>query len=152
MEDERDPGASGFLALERRGVEPQKSRTGIMDLEFMAHHTLAAIGVEPRDLLPFQVREQIGNRSAFGIGLQAEEAGDRLVKIENVPGFVDNQHPVLDGVEEGFEETALARQALNDLRQPVLVEERDPSDDLVEETGFACHRCWPGSRGPPAFG
>ena len=73
---------------------------------------------------------------AFGVGLQAEQPGHRLVEVKDAPGFIHHQHAVFDGVEQGFQEAALARQPLDDGLQAFLVEPADAAEDLVEKTGF----------------
>ena len=139
VQDQRDAGAAGGFAIERRGVEPQEARAGIMDLELVPHDALAARVVEPANLLPFQLGDEIGDRLALDVGLQAEQARDRLVEVKDAPGFIHDQHAVFDGVEERFEEAPLAGQALHDRLQPGLVEPPDARQHLVEETGFASH-------------
>jgi len=50
--------------------------------------------------------------------------------------LVHDQHAVLDGVEERFQETPLARQPLDDGLQTFGVEPSNAAQDFVEETGF----------------
>ena len=67
VEDERDAGAAGGFAIERRRVEPQEARAGIMDLEFVPHDALAAGVVELANLLPLQLRDEIGDGLALDV-------------------------------------------------------------------------------------
>ena len=139
MEDEGDARAAAGFAVDGRGVEPQKPRARVMDLELVAHDALSAGVIEPDNLLPLDVRDEVGDRLALDIGLEAKKPRDGLVEVENMPGFIDDQHAVLDGVEEGFEKTALSRQALDDRLQSFGVDAPDAPENLVEETGFAGH-------------
>ena len=114
VQNQGHAGAAGGFAIERRGVEPEEARARIMDLELMPHDALAARVVEPANLLPVQFGDEIGDGLAFDVGLQAEQARDGLVEVEDAARLIHHQHAVLDGVEERFEEAALARQALHD--------------------------------------
>ena len=139
VQDKGDAGAAGGFAIQRGSVEPQEARAGIVDLELVAHDALAACGVEPANLLPFELGDEIRDGLALDVGLQAKEAGDGLVVVENAAGLIHDQHAVFDGVEERLEEAPFARQALHDGLQPGLVQPPDAGQHLVEETGLACH-------------
>ena len=139
VEDEGDAGAAGGFAIERRGIEPEEARAGIVDLELVPDEARAAGLVEAANLLPVEFGDEVGDGLAFDIGLQAEKAGDGLVEIEDAARLIDDEHAVFDGVEEGFEEAAFAREALHDGLQAGLVQPPDAGEDLVEETGFGSH-------------
>ena len=131
MEDEGDAGAAGSFAVERRGVKPQEARAGIVDLELVPQNAPAAGMVEPANLVPLELRDEVRDGPALDVGLQAEETRDGLVEVEDAPGLIDHQHAVLDGVEEGFEEAALARQTLDNRLQPGLVQTTNAGQHLV---------------------
>ena len=139
VEDEGDAGAAGGFAIQRGGVEPEEARAGILDLKLVPHDALAARMVEPANLLPVELGDEIRDRLAFDVGLQAEEARYRLVEVEDAPGLIHDQDAVLDGVEERFEESPFARQALHDRLQTGLVQPPDARQHLFEETCFASH-------------
>ena len=65
VEDEGDAGAAGRFAIQRGGVEPKEARAGILDLKLVPHDALAARVVEPANLLPVQLGDEISYRLAF---------------------------------------------------------------------------------------
>ena len=97
----------------------------------------AAAAIERGDLLPIEFGEKPRDGLSFGaLGDQTEQAGDRLIAVGHTPLGIDDQHAVLDGVEERLEEVALSRQSLDHLLQVRRVEASEASEDLVEKTGF----------------
>ena len=139
MEDEGDPGAAGGLTVERRRVEPEEARAGIMDLKFVPHDALAAGMIESADLLPIEFGNEVRDGLPFDVGLQAEEARHRLVEVKDAARLIHDQDTVLDGIEERFEEGPFARQALDDALQASLVKPPNARQYLVEEAGFSSH-------------
>ena len=139
MQDERNPGAAGGFAIERGGVEPEEARAGVLDLKLMPYHPLPSRVIELADLAPFELGNEIRNGLAFDVGLQAEQARHRLVRVEDAARLIHHQDAVLDGIEERFEEGPFARQALNDCLQASLIQSSDARQHLVEEAGFASH-------------
>ena len=75
VQNERHAGAAGGLAIQRRGVKPQEARAGIVDLELVPHDALAARAVEPGDLLPIQLGDEIGDGLAFDVRAASPGAG-----------------------------------------------------------------------------
>ena len=73
VQNQRDAGTAGGLAVERRGVEPEKTRTRIMHFKFMAHDALAARVVGFGNFLPIQFRQNVRDVLSFDIRLQADE-------------------------------------------------------------------------------
>ena len=62
VQDERHPGTAGGLAIEGRGVEPQKTRTGIIHFKFVPGDACAARSVGARNFS----QSTSGKRSAMG--------------------------------------------------------------------------------------
>ena len=58
VQNQRHAGAAGRLAIQRRGVEPEKARARIMHFEFVPDDALAAGGVELRNFPPIQFRQK----------------------------------------------------------------------------------------------
>ena len=59
VQNQRHAGTAGRLAVERRGVEPQKARARIMNFKFMPRDARAACTVEARNFLPVQLRQKV---------------------------------------------------------------------------------------------
>ena len=134
MDDQRQPGTAPGLAVQRGHIEAEKTGPGIRDFQFVPGHALPAGDIERRQLGPLQFGQKARDRLAFGdLVLQAEQAGDRLVKVENPPGFIGHQHPVFNGVKQGLQETPFARQLLHDGLEAFFVEPANPAEHLVEE-------------------
>ncbi len=131
VEDERDTGAASGFAVKRGSVEPQEARARILDLKLVPHDTLAAGVVQPADLVPIELGNEISDGLAFDIGVEAEESGDGLVEVEDATPLIHDQEAVFDGIEERFEECPLARQALDDRLQARLVQPPDPGQDFI---------------------
>ncbi len=53
--------------------------------------------------------------------------------------FIQHQHAVLDGIEQGLQEMALARQPLHDRLQPFGIQPPDAAQHLVQKTRFGSH-------------
>ena len=103
----------------------------------MPRDARAAGLVEARQLFPIQIRQPAVDVLALGAGFrQAEQPVGCLVEVEDAPGFIRDQHAVLDGVEERFEKRPLTRQPLDDGLQALGIEPSDAAENLVEEAGF----------------
>jgi len=137
VQDECDAGAALRSGIERSRQDPQKARSREADFEFVPGGVRAAAAIECGDLLPIEFGEEPRDRLSFGaLGDQTEQAGDRLIAVGHPSLGIDDEHAVLDGVEERFEEVALPRQSLDHLLQVRRVEASEASEDLVEKTGF----------------
>jgi hypothetical protein len=51
--------------------------------------------------------------------------------------LIHDQHPILDGIKEGFQEMAFPRQALDDCLQAFGIQAPDPAKDTIDKTGFS---------------
>src|SRR5258706_6866387 len=97
-----------------------------------------AFDVEARDLFPIQFRQKADHRLAFHARLQADQARDGLIEVNDAPPLIRHQHAVLDRVEQRLQQTALACEPLDDRLQPFRVQPPDAAKDFVEKTGFGC--------------
>ena|SRR5260221_8463163 len=104
-----------------------------MDLEFMTNNALASGGIEPGNLTPIQFRDHFCDRLALDIGLPTEQAAYRLIEVKNMAGFVDDEHTILNRIEEGFEKRTFSRQALDNVLQALGIKAPNPIEDFVEE-------------------
>ena len=138
VQNQRHAGTAGGLAVQRRGVEPEKARARIMHLKFMPQDVRAAGVVRPGNFLPVHLRQNVGDLQSLGVRLQADEPGDGLVEINHAPLLVRHQHAVLDGVEQRFEKSAFAREPLDDGLQSFRVQPPDAAKHFVKKTGFGC--------------
>ena len=137
VQDEGDAGAALRSRVDRSRQDPQEARPRKADFEFVPGGVRAAAAIERGDLLPIEFGEKPRDGLSFGaLGDQTEQAGDRLIAVGHTPLGIDDQHAVLDGVEERLEEVALSRQSLDHLLQVRRVEASEASEDLVEKTGF----------------
>ena len=135
MQNQRHAGTAGGLAIERRRVEPEKTRTRIMHSNSWrttrSPPAWSALKFFPNPI-PAKCRRCAGPR----IRLQADEPRDRLIKINDAPLLVRDQHAVFDGIEERFEKAALAREPLDDGLEAFRVQPPDAAKHFVEKTGF----------------
>ena len=136
MQNQRNTRAARRLAIQRRGVEPEKSRARILHLEFVADDMLAALAVELGNFSPVEIGQNVRDRFAFRARLQPDEPRDGFVEVEDAPAFIHDEHAVLDGVEERFKKGAFAREPLDDGLQTLVVEPPDAVENFVEEGGF----------------
>src|SRR5437879_4578097 len=139
MQDQRHPGTSGGLPVERRSVESEEPRTGIVHFEFMANDSLAAGLVNLRDLAPLELRDEIRNGLTLHIGLKPQKTSHRLVEVDDAPFLVHDEHAVFNRVKKSLQERALPGQALDHRLQALRVETGKPDEDLVEKAGFRRH-------------
>jgi hypothetical protein len=136
VQNERDAGTAGGFAVQRRGVEPQKTWTWIMHFKFVAGDAFTTCVIRPRNLFPIHLGQQSCDELSFNAGLQTNQSGDGLVEINDVTLFVHDQHAVFNRVEQRFKKTALPRQPLDDSLQTFRVQPPDAAKHLVEKTGF----------------
>ena len=140
VQNERHPGTAGSLAVQRRGIEPQKSRAGIMHLKFVAGDALAPRDVGFGNLFPIHFGQPGGDVLSFDAGLQTNQARHGLVEINDAALLIHHQHAVFNRVEQRFEKTALAREPLDDCLQTFRVQPPDAAKHFVKKTGFRrCH-------------
>ncbi len=86
-----------------------------MHLEFVPDDALTSGGIELGDFLPIQFRDEMGHGLAFTAGLKTQQTRYRLVEVKDPSMLINHEHAIFDGVEEGLQERALARQALHDV-------------------------------------
>src|SRR5437899_9531040 len=143
VQNQRHSGTAGSLAIQRRSIKPQKARAREMNFEFVAHHALSAFSIETSYFFPSQLGNEISDRLPLDIRLQTEQARDRLIEIENSPGFIHHQNAILDSIEEGLQKAALARELLHDVLQSFGIQPSDTPQNLIQEIRFAGHtlRC-----------
>src|SRR5208337_3566358 len=108
-----------------------------MDLEFVAHHTLALGGLQSGEFFPVELRQEISDWLAFDMGLQADETRHRLVEVKDASGFIHDQHAVFDDVKDRFQQAAFAGQALHHGLQAFGVEPLKPAQNLIQKARFA---------------
>ena len=89
-----------------------------------------------REFFPIHLRKNFIQGPAFSAGLHAQQPGDSLVEVNDTPQFIHHQNTVFNGVEQGFQKAAFARQTLHDRLQTFLVQATDAPENLVEKTGF----------------
>src|SRR5258705_551924 len=128
MEDERDTGAAGRLAIERSRIQAQKSWSRIMHFELMSHDTTSTGAVKIGNLLPIEFWNEIGDLLALDIGFQPQKTRNRLVEIKNSPVLIHHQDSVLNSVEQRLQKAPLARKPLNDVLQALPVEARNAAE------------------------
>ena len=138
VQNQRNAGPAHRFAIERRGVEPEKSRTWIMDFKFVARDVRAAVVIRSGNFRPIHFRQNVRDPQIFRVRLQTDKPRDGLIKIKHTTIFVRHQHTVLDGVEKRFKKTAFAREPLNDSLQPFRVEPSNTAKHFVKKTGFGC--------------
>ena len=141
VEDERDAGGAGGLAIQRRGVKAEEARARPFDFEFVPDDLRPAGLVPAREFLPVESGQEARDGLAFvGIGLEAEQGGDGVVEVDDAALLVDDQDAVFDDVEEGLKEAPLASEALDDGLQALGIEPSDAAEDFVEEARFGRHQ------------
>ncbi len=136
VQNERHPGTAGGFAVQRRGIEPQKTRTRIMHLKFMAGDALAPRDVGLGNFFPIHFGQPGGDVLSFHTGLQTNQARYGLVEINDAALLIHHQHAVFNRVEQCFEEAALASKPLDDRLQTFRVQPPDTAKHFVEKTGF----------------
>ena len=140
VQDEREPGTSLGIAIERRRVEADETGLRIGDLEFMPDNARAALDVQFAEPLPIQLRQELGDRFPVrAVRRKVEETHGALVEVEDPSGFIDHEDPVLDGVEEHLQERPLPRQPLQHGLHALRVQPPDPAEDAVKEAGLGSH-------------
>ena len=104
-----------------------------MHLEFVTDYALSTALIKLDYLLPFQIRNVIGDWLPldFSINLQAQQTGHALIAVKDSPVFIHHQHAVLNGVEERFKKAALPYQPLHHGLQPLGIEPVDATKNLV---------------------
>ena len=71
---------------------------------------------------------------------EADQAARRLVRVFDAPVRIDDQDALVDRVEDGLEQAALPRQALDEVRQVHRVERIQAPEHAIEVAVFpACH-------------
>ena len=138
VQNQRHAGTARGLAVQRRGVEPEKTRTRIMHLKFMPDNVRAPGVIRAGNFLPIHLRQNVRDVLLLGVRRQADEPGDGLIEINHAPLLIHHQHAVLDGVEERFQKAAFPREPLDDGLQPFGIQRAEAAEHLVEKTGFAC--------------
>src|SRR5580658_2602561 len=139
MQNERHAVAALHLDIQGRGIDAQKTRARIGDFKLMMGGSLASVGAGGAEAFPIQFRQQFRDGAALDlVRVPIEQAGDGLVEIDNASVLIDYQHAVLDGIEDGFQEAALARQALDDRLQPFRIQTADAAEETINKTGFRC--------------
>ena len=140
VQNQRHAGTARGFAVQRRGVEPQKARTRIMHLKFMARDALAARDIGFGNFFPIHFRQPGGDVLSLDAGLQADQPRHGLVEINDAALLIHHQHAVFNRVEQRFEKAALAREPLDDRLQTLRVQPPDAAKHFVEKTGFGrCH-------------
>ena len=136
VQNKGNPGTAGGFAIERRGIEPEKTRTGIVD--FKSYRVTRAPPGHRRRARNFSSPPpaKISEGLTLDIRLQTDEPGDGLIEIDDPPLFIRHQHPVLDGVKQGFEKAAFAGQPLDHGLQTFCVQPADAAKHFIKKTGF----------------
>src|SRR5882724_8268517 len=153
MNDQRHAAAPSGFTIQWRSIQPQETRARIMHFEFMPHHAFASGAIKLFDFFPLESRDEIGDRPTLRTGLKTKKSSDRLIEVENMPAFIDNQNTVFNRVEKRFEKTALTRQSLNDGLQPFGIEPPDSVEHLIKKAGLNGHsrdqsQCGQAANGP----
>ena len=138
MQNQRHAGTALCLAIERRGVEAEKAFARIKNFKLMPRDVRAAGAIRAGNLLPVHLRQKLGDVQIFLARPQADELRDGLVEINHASIFIYDQHAIFDGVEERFEKTPFAREALDNSLQPFRIQPTDSAKDFVKKTGFSC--------------
>ena len=125
VKNQGDAGTARCFAIERRGVEPEKTRTWIMDFKFVPRDVRAAGVIRVRNFRPIYLRQNIRDVQIFRVRHQTDEPRDGLIKINHATSFIRHQHAVFDRIEKRFEKTAFAREPLHDRLQAFRVESPD---------------------------
>ena len=142
VQDQRQAAAAGCVAIQRRGIKIQETGPRILDFELVPCHPRPARLIGPGQRGPIQLRQEPRDRLPFRRRmLQAQQTRDGLVEIDNAPRFIDDQHAVLDRVEQRLEQRALASQPLDHSLKALRVEAPKAAEDFVEKTGFG-RRQW----------
>ena len=136
VQDQRHAGTARGLAIQRRGIQPQKTRPRIKHFKFMADDLRAAGVVGAGNFQPVHLRQKLMDVLLLFAGLQTDEPRDRLVEIKHAALLVHHQHAILNGVEQGFEKTPLPGNPLDDRLQSFRVQPPDAAKHFVEKTGF----------------
>ena len=97
----------------------------------MTHDTRTAGGIKAGELLPFGGGQEIRDRAAFGVALDAKQPDGGLIAIKDAAVGIHHEHAVLDDVEERFEKTAFAGEALDDRLQAFGIEPPEPAQDFI---------------------
>src|SRR5205085_12544439 len=95
-----------------------------MHLKFMSHNSAATSSIKTHNLLPFQLRNKIGDWLPLDIRLQSKKARHRLIEVKNPAMLIDDQYAVLDRVEQGLQERAFPSKALRHRLQSLRIQAR----------------------------
>ena len=145
VQNQRHAGTDPGLAVQRRGVEAQKTRARISHLKLVADDARPAVGGRGGDAFPVQFGQELGDGPAFRLlGPPAQELGDGVVEIDDAPVLIEHQDAILDGVEQGLQEIALAREPLHHGLQTFGVEPPDAAQHFIQKARFGSHD----NRGP----
>ena len=135
VQDQCHPGTAPRFDIQRRGVKAQKARARISDLKLVPDDARPAFDRARQDAVPIQFRQEVGDGPAFHLVRRPiEQMRDGVVEIDDPALFIEHQHTVLDGIEQRFQEIALARQPLHDGLQPFGIQPPDAAQHLVQKT------------------
>src|SRR5690348_7314546 len=93
-----------------------------MYFKFMASNRLAAFINELRERFPLELRNEIGHRLSFNIGLQTHQASHGLIKIKDAAVFIHHENSIFDCVEKSLKECSFASQPLDHILESLCIQ------------------------------
>ena len=136
-QNQRHAGAADGFAVQGSGIQMNQARTRIADIKLVARHPFASGFIEPGQLRPIQFGQHLLHGFSLSGGrVEAQQAGDSLVYVEDPAGLIGHQDAVLDGIKERFQEGPFAGQALDHGLQPFGIETPDAFEYAIKKTGL----------------
>ncbi len=132
VEDDREAHQRGLLVLQRHEIEVEIARLGVEDFEVAVNQP--PLGEDGRPVEFLQVMRD--RRAERARRVDADEALNSVVEVENLAGRIDDDDAFLQRVEDRLEEALLVVEPLEIGLQVALADAVDAVEELVEERVF----------------